>query len=92
MTRLLQNLQDLALGIGIDSGTASFGEFGRAHRDLTAIGPVVNTAARAQAAAGTGEILVTRTVYERAGLDLVRGEGREYQLKGIEAPVQLFAA
>jgi adenylate cyclase len=53
---------------------------------------VVNTAARAQAAAGTGEILVTRSVYELAGRDLVRGEGRDYQLKGIEAPVQLYAA
>ena len=52
----------------------------------------MNTAARAQAAAGTGEILVTRTVYDRAGADVVRGERREYQLKGIEAPVQLFAA
>jgi adenylate cyclase len=83
---------ELGVGIGIDSGTASFGEFGRAHRDLTAIGPVVNTAARAQAAAGTDEILVTRAVYERAGPDLVRGEGRDYQLKGIEAPVQLYAA
>ncbi|MBF9198184.1 adenylate/guanylate cyclase domain-containing protein [Microvirga terrestris] len=83
---------ELGVGIGIDSGTASFGEFGRAHRDLTAIGPVVNTAARAQAAAGTDEILVTRAVYERAGPDLVRGEGRDYELKGIEAPVQLYAA
>ena len=83
---------ELGVGIGIDSGTASFGEFGRSHRDLTAIGPVVNTAARAQAAAGTGEILVTRTVYERAGRDLIEGEGRDYQLKGFKAPVQLFAA
>src|SRR5215216_6330025 len=69
---------ELGVGIGIDSGSASFGEFGRSHRDLTAIGPVVNTAARAQAAAGTGEILVTRSVYELAGRDLVRGEGRDY--------------
>src|SRR5262245_18809460 len=38
----------LGVGIGIDSGDASFGEFGRSHRDLTAIGTVVNTAARAQ--------------------------------------------
>ena len=28
----------VGVGIGIDSGEASFGEFGRSHRDLTAIG------------------------------------------------------
>jgi len=83
---------ELGVGIGIDSGVASFGEFGRAHRDLTAIGPVVNTAARAQAAAATGEILVTRAVLDRVGRDLVKGEGREYRLKGFATPVQLYAA
>jgi adenylate cyclase len=36
------------IGVGIDCGIVSFGEFGRSHRDLTAIGTVVNTAARAQ--------------------------------------------
>src|SRR3954447_6115359 len=45
---------ELGVGIGIDSGSASFGEFGRSHRDLTAIGTVVNTAARAQSAAEAG--------------------------------------
>ena len=40
----------IGIGIGIDSGQLSFGEFGRSHRDLTAIGTVVNTAARAQSA------------------------------------------
>src|SRR5262245_58039190 len=31
---------DLGVGIGIDSGSVAFGEFGRSHRDLTAIGTV----------------------------------------------------
>ncbi len=83
---------ELGVGIGIDTGIASFGEFGRSHRDLTAIGTVVNTAARAQSAAETGEILVTRAVCERVGRDVVGGEGREYRLKGFETPVQLYAA
>src|SRR3712207_602628 len=56
---------ELGVGIGMDSGDTSFGEFGRSHRDLTAIGTVVNTAARAQSAAAPGEILVTRTVHDR---------------------------
>ena len=57
----------LGIGIGIDSGTVSFGEFGRSHRDLTAIGTVVNTAARAQSAAQAGQVLVTQAVRDRSG-------------------------
>lgn len=82
---------DIGIGIGIDSGETNFGEFGHAHRDLTAVGTVVNRAARAQAAAKSGEILVTSAVRDRTG-DLVRGEGREYALKGFGLPVTLFSA
>src|SRR5258708_1632082 len=38
------DVEALGIGIGIDSGVVSFGEFGRSHRDLTAIGTVVNPA------------------------------------------------
>jgi adenylate cyclase len=82
---------ELCVGIGIDSGEASFGEFGRSHRDLTAIGTVVNTAARAQAAAEAGRILVTRAVRERAPSQTAASKGREYRLKGFEKPVKLYA-
>ncbi|WP_027523374.1 adenylate/guanylate cyclase domain-containing protein [Bradyrhizobium sp. Ec3.3] len=81
---------DVGIGIGIDSGETNFGEFGRTHRDLTAVGTVVNRAARAQAAARSGEILVTSTVRERAG-HLVAGDGSEHSLKGFQQPVMLFA-
>lgn len=78
------------VGIGIDSGMVSFGEFGRAHRDLTAIGTVVNTAARAQAVAGPGEILVTRSVFERAASELPAVEPRLAELKGFSESVPLY--
>ena len=81
----------LGVGVGIDSGEASFGEFGRSHRDLTAIGTVVNTAARAQSAAEAGQILVTRAVYDRARRQTAEMQGREYHLKGFERPVELYA-
>ena len=81
---------ELGVGIGIDSGEASFGEFGRSHRDLTAIGTVVNTAARAQSAAQAGQILVTRNVSERAQNQTARSESREYQLKGFDKPIELY--
>ena len=58
---------EFGVGIGLQSGEVSFGEFGRSHRDLTAIGTVVNTAARVQAVAEPGEILVTEAMRERVG-------------------------
>jgi adenylate cyclase len=83
---------ELGVGIGIDSGELSFGEFGRSHRDLTAIGTVVNTASRAQSAAESGRILVTRAVYDSARADMVDSQPQEYKLKGFEAPIELYAA
>lgn len=82
----------LGVGIGIDSGETSFGEFGRAHRDLTAIGTVVNMAARAQTAAEVGDILVTRAVRDRAAAAMAESTARQYHLKGFEQPVELFSA
>ena len=82
----------LGVGVGIHSGELSFGEFGRSHRDLTAIGTVVNTASRAQSAAGAGQILVTQAVYEQARSELPDSTAREYEFKGFDAPVRLYAA
>jgi adenylate cyclase len=82
----------LGVGIGIDSGMMKFGEFGHSHRDLTAIGTVVNIAARAQSAAPPGGILVTGRVRERAGALAWTGEFRDYPLKGLDKPVQLHTA
>lgn len=83
---------ELGVGIGIDSGEVSFGEFGRSHRDLTAIGTVVNTAARAQSAAQAGQVLVTRAVHDRAAAEMAGRSSHEYQLKGFAAPIELYAA
>jgi class 3 adenylate cyclase len=81
---------DFGVGVGIHCGELSFGEFGRSHRDLTAIGTVVNTASRVQGAAEPGEILVTEAVRERIG-DLAQGStGRAYPLKGFDSPVMLY--
>jgi adenylate cyclase len=82
----------LGVGIGIDTGELSFGEFGRSHRDLTAIGTVVNTASRAQSAAEAGQILVTQAVHDRALPELEGSRARQYILKGFEASIGLYAA
>lgn len=79
---------ELGIGIGIDAGEVSFGEFGRSHRDLTAIGTVVNTASRAEAAAVSGQILVTQAVHERTHES--EGIRQDYHLKGFDEPVPLY--
>jgi len=83
---------ELGIGIGIHSGELSFGEFGRSHRDLTAIGTVVNTASRAQSVAEADQILVTQAVYQRAQSDLTGSHAKPFQLKGFETPIELYAA
>lgn len=82
---------ELGIGIGIDCGETNFGEFGHSHRDLTAVGTVVNRAARAQSAAKPGEILVTSAVRDRA-TGMISDGGRDYTLKGFSEPVMLFSA
>jgi class 3 adenylate cyclase len=82
----------IGIGIGLDTGTVNFGEFGRTHQDLTAIGTVVNVASRAQSAAAADQILMTAAVREKAATALPESAGRDYQLKGIDQPAKLWAA
>jgi adenylate cyclase len=82
----------IGVGIGLDTGKVNFGEFGRTHQDLTAIGTVVNVASRAQGAAAPDQILMTAAVREKAAAALPESAAREYQLKGIERPAKLWAA
>jgi class 3 adenylate cyclase len=84
--------EDIGVGIGVDTGQVNFGEFGHSHTDITAIGTVVNTAARAQAAAASGQILLTEAVHARVQGDLPEGQARDYQLKGFQAATRLYAA
>jgi adenylate cyclase len=81
----------LCIGIGIASGKVSFGEFGQSHRDLTVIGTVVNTAARAQSVARAGQILVTEAVRDRCE-NAISDKGAKYDLKGFAAPTELYDA
>jgi adenylate cyclase len=82
----------IGVGIGLDTGKVNFGEFGRTHQDLTAIGTVVNVASRAQSVAAADQILITAAVRETAAAALPESAGREYQLKGIDRPAKLWAA
>jgi adenylate cyclase len=95
-TELVEGLgigeDDLSIGIGISSGNINFGEFGKSLRDLTAIGKVVNTAARAQSVARAGQILVTAAVRDRCCEEINCREGRKFELKGLATPIKLYDA
>jgi adenylate cyclase len=56
----------LSVGIGLNFGIARVGNVGVGDvKDFTAVGDVVNTAARLQACAAAGEIVMSEAVYER---------------------------
>lgn len=75
------------LGVGLDFGSAFVGNVGAGDvKDFTAIGDVVNTAARLQAAAASGEIVMSSRVHDRAGEHATGVETRELALKGKSEP------
>jgi adenylate cyclase len=77
----------IEIGVGLDFGTAFVGNVGAGDvKDFTAIGDVVNTAARLQAVAASGETVMSRRVHDHAG-DLAAGaERRRLDLKGKSEP------
>jgi len=83
---------ELDLGIGIAQGYATLGAFGYEGRwDYSAIGNVVNLAARLSGEAGPGEVLIDRRT--RAALDAsanVESRG-PLALKGFAQPVPVFS-
>ena len=80
---------DLGVGYGPPPGL-SFGEFGRSHRDLTAIGTVVNIASRVQSVAAAGEILATQAVVDHARSEIAGSRSSTHNLKGLDAPMTLY--
>jgi len=78
----------LPIGAGIATGVAFVGSVGtRDHRELTALGDIVNTAARLASAAAAGEILLTIPALEQAGLASADLPRRTLELKGKAEPV-----
>jgi adenylate cyclase len=79
------------LGIGMDVGEAFVGNIGdRALYDFTAVGDVVNTAARLQGQAAGGEIVLSERVAN--GLPTSVGVRDELTLKGKSEPQVAYRA
>lgn len=78
----------LPLGIGLDHGQAFVGNVGEGEvKDFTALGDVVNTAARLQAQARAGQIVMSERVYELVHERYPSALSVRLELKGKAEPV-----
>jgi adenylate cyclase len=83
----------LPIGIGVHTGIAFVGTVGPAPvTEMTALGDVVNTAARLASAAGAGEVLMTAVAASAAGFDTVGQERRLLALKGKRDATEVVVA
>lgn len=81
----------IGFGVGVAGGYATLGLVGDEGRsDYTAIGNVVNLAARLCETAGDGEILINRRVYADIGEDEAVAVEGGLELKGFDKPVEVF--
>jgi adenylate cyclase len=81
--QLDQGSDPLRIGVGMNFGVASIGNVRKGgQRDFTAVGDVVNTAARLQGAAGPGEIVIADAVFEKLEAPPEPAERRLLEVKG----------
>ena len=82
---------ELGFGLGISHGFATMGRIGFEGRfDYSAIGSVVNLAARLCGEAGAGQILVDRKVYTAIEAIADVEQAGELKLKGFHRPVVAY--
>ena len=81
----------LQASVGIASGWARVGRLGSEDsKDYTAIGDVVNLAARLQGKAGAGEILIGEESYAKHSSDFPQAMAERLVLKGFREPVKAY--
>jgi adenylate cyclase len=81
----------LDVGVGICSGEEFVGNVGGGgFKDFTALGDVTNTAARLQAAARGGEIIMCASTYGAVRDRHLEAEALDLQLKGKQVPVRAY--
>jgi adenylate cyclase len=84
-------LSKIAIGIGINTGTATVGYIGSRERtDYTAIGDTVNLAARLEKRAEAGQIIISRFTFEAIGDGFPVRPCDQIMVKGKQQPVQIY--
>jgi adenylate cyclase len=82
----------LPVGIGIDAGVAFVGNVGgEDFVDFTTLGDPVNTAAHIQAAAKSGELLVSESAFAAVADQYPDCESHQLVIKGKEAPISVYS-
>lgn len=79
------------IGIGVHTDTAFVGAVGSegGATDITVLGDAANTAARLSSSAASGQILISESAYQAAGMDGMELEKRQLTLKGKQEPVSV---
>lgn len=84
--------RSVGFGVGVNCGPAVVGNVGCEFRmDFTAIGDTVNTAARLEANAKKGQVLISDTIYERVKDRVEVEEVGEIPLKGKSKGVFVYS-
>jgi adenylate cyclase len=77
--------------IGLNTGPAVVGNVGaRQRRNFTVIGDTANTAARFEALARPGQILLGPSTYEQIGTEVAATSLGPHELKGKAEPVEIY--
>ena len=86
-----RNGMRLRIGIGISTGDVFSGVIGSLRKkEFTSIGMPVNIAARLQGLAGPGEVLISRSTFERVKRDLFATPMPPVCVKGLETPISTY--
>ncbi|MFY9556389.1 MAG: adenylate/guanylate cyclase domain-containing protein [Blastocatellia bacterium] len=84
-------LSEIAIGIGVNTGTATVGYIGSRDRtDYTAIGDAVNLAARLEKRAGAGQIIISRFTFEAIGNGFPVKPCDQILVKGKQEPIDIY--
>jgi len=80
------------VGVGINTGEAYFGTVGTDQDlvEITALGDEVNVATRLASQAAAGEMVLSESTVQKAGLDTNRLEKRTLALKGKSEPMNVW--
>ena len=83
----------LQVRIGVHTGAVVAGDVGAGERtDRLALGSTPNLAARVQAVARGGEVLLTATTYDLVQAHIETESIGEHELRGFDRPMELFRA
>ncbi len=86
-----RGLAEIAIGIGINTGTVTVGYIGSEERtDYTAIGDAVNLAARLEKEAGRGQIIISYSTLEAIGDGFPVKPKGEVLVKGKREAVKIY--